>query len=487
MNLVKVPERENSDIMSLKSGNDFFAMVLEKTGYEEKQKRSENKTDQFNELRDSGFKSDYSRTDRKSDAAQNDVKQTGTVKDRDDHKADPVKDNTHADEAVKNEAKGDLKDKPENEESVKTSVDSPKEITNGKESDEESDEEAGVIDQLNDKVNIKTLLDIIKAAFDGDKKGEDENFQKLTDNLKFKKDKEKSQLTSFLKKNDIDKDTKTNPERSESFMKDLKELLNRELSKGSENRRVSTKPQPLSEKELKELASNIIEGMKKNKAKEIVKHEARIASGEEIKNYKKLSLTPFEDQSSKKIVLTDDTSSEKNGAKDKNTGKESFSYNGGKFELSSKSGLDRVLHNGKMPDFKENLQEIIDKAKVTVRDGRNGTFTVRLNPQELGNVNVNLVMENGVITGKFLVDNEDVKSLLLSNLNDLKLQMEEAGIAVGEFSVNVDDQREKYLKQKDDEELRALLYPKSDKEVIAAAEQYNSNSAAHTGHINMVI
>lgn len=487
LNLLKVPERENSDIMSLKSGKDFFAMVMEKTGYEEKQKRSENKTDQFNDLKDNALKSDYSRTDRKSDAAQNDVKQTGTVKEKDNREAVSVKDNVHTDEPVKNEAKEEIKDIPENEESVKTSVDSPKEITNAKKNDEESDEEAVLIDQLNDKENIKTLLDIIKAAFGGDKKGEEEYFQKLTDNLKFKKDKEKNPLTSFSKKNDIDKDTKTNPERSDSFMKDLKELINREISKGSDNKRVSTKPQPLSEKELKELASNIIEGMKKNKAKEVVRHEAKIASGEEIKNDKKLSPILFEDQSSKKIVLSDDTSSDKNGAKDKNTGKENFSYNGGKFELSSKSGLDRVLHNGKMPDFKENLQEIIDKAKVTVRDGRNGTFTVRLNPQELGNVNVNLVMENGVITGKFLVDNEDVKSLLLSNLNDLKLQMEEAGIAVGEFSVNVDDQREKYLKQKDDEELRALLYPKSDKEVIAAAEQYNSNSAAHTGHINMVI
>jgi len=97
-------------------------------------------------------------------------------------------------------------------------------------------------------------------------------------------------------------------------------------------------------------------------------------------------------------------------------------------------------------------------------------------------------MENGVITGKFLVDNEDVKSMLLSSLNDLKLQLEEAGIAVGEFSVNVNDQREKYLKQKDDDFLKSLSVMNSDRDVIAAAaDQYNSNTAAHAGHINLVI
>ena len=43
-----------------------------------------------------------------------------------------------------------------------------------------------------------------------------------------------------------------------------------------------------------------------------------------------------------------------------------------------------------------NFSNAIDKAKISVRDSRNGTFTVRLNPRELGSVNVNLIMENGV-------------------------------------------------------------------------------------------
>ncbi len=486
MNLVKIPDRENSDNMPGKSRNDFFAMIMEKTGFEDKKNIVENRPDTFSDPSVNNFKNDSSRIDRKSDNTDRDVKQAGTGKDNLDVNSSTKKiEDTK--QPVKNETKLDEKEKPENKESLQKSENSSKEIKNKKNSNEESEDKAEPADQLNDERNIKTLLDIIKAAFSGNKKNEEENLQKLAAGLKFKKDKENIELTSSSKKNDPEKNNKNYSENLHNFIKDLKELINREASKGPESRKLSNKHQPLSDKELKELASTIIEGMKKNKAKEIVKHEAKIAVGEELKNDKKISVTPFEDHSSKKIALADDTSSDKSGARDKNSGKDNLNYNGSKFELSSKSGLDRVLHNGKMPDFKENLQEIIDKAKVTVRDSRNGTFTVRLNPQELGNVNVNLVMENGVITGKFMVDSEDVKSMLLSNLDNLKIQLEEAGIAVGEFSVNVDDQREKYLKQKDDAELRGLLYPKSDKEVIAAAEQYNSNSAAHTGHINMVI
>ncbi len=488
MNLVKFSDRENPAIMPEKSGNDFFAMIMEKTGFEEKKNIVENRTDKFSDPSMSSLNNDNSRIDRKNSISERDVKQTGNGNEKDNREVNSSrKEKEDTTEPVKNETKLEEKEKPDNKESLQKSENSPKEIKTKKNSDEESEDETGVVDQLNDEGNIKTLLEIIKAAFSGNKKDEDENLQKLAAGLKFKKDKENADLTSSSKKNDSEKNHKHFPENINNFIKDLKELINREASKGSENKKFSNKHQPLSDKELKELASTIIEGMKKNKAKDIVKHEAKIAAGEEIKNDKKITLTPFEDQSSKKLVLSDDTSSEKNGAKDKNSGKESFSYNGNKLEISSKSGFERILHNGKMPDFKENLQEIIDKAKITVRDSRNSTFTVRLNPQELGNVNVNLVMENGVITGKFMVDNEDVKSMLMNSLNDLKSQMEEAGIAVGEFSVNVDDQREKYLKQKDDEELRGLLNPKSDKEVIAAAEQYNSNSAAYTGHINMVI
>jgi len=486
INLLKTPERENTDNFSKNAGKDFFSMVIEKSGYDEK------KTNKYDESVKSEGTSKKTEKNENSEPVKidqysevKDSTRSTDKRDRDESLSDEKKiDN----EESKSDIKKDLKKESASEEIIKDSENLVNEVISKRNNEKESGEEFGIINHLQSEVNVKKIIEIIKAVFNGDKKTEEDNIQKFFGSLKLKQNKENPDIFSFsaLRKNDSGKNQKTVPEFLDSIKKEFKESLNKEIFKSIENRKSGNKPHILNDKELKELASNIIESVKKNKAKEIVKHEARIVLADDAKIDKKITLT-MDPQLSKKTEISDDSSFEKNGAKDKNSGKENFSYHGGKIDFSSKSGLEKFEHNLKMSDFKENLQEIIDKGKVTVRDARNGTFTIRLNPQELGNVNVNLIMENGVITGKFLVDNEDVKGMLLNSLNDLKHQFEEAGISVGEFSVNVNDQGEKYLKQKDDETLKSLSFVNSDRDVIAATDQYNSNAAVHAGHINMVI
>ncbi|HNX24502.1 MAG TPA: flagellar hook-length control protein FliK [Spirochaetota bacterium] len=478
INLLKNPERETSDLQSKNPGNDFFSMVMEKRGYDDINNRVDNKPYQVAEPQKNVEKNEPVKTEQLNTVSKNPVAAGRNERESNlEGNKNNSREKTDGD-TVKQELKTEDTKKNSN-----TPVREDKSKKNGK---KDSEDEIGIINKLHDESNIKNLMEIIKAAFSGNKKAEEESLQKLFSNLKPKQEKNNTTLTSSFKKNDADKNQKGIPELLNLITKELKDTVSKELFKNIDSRKPVSKSQMLNDKELKELASNIIDSIKKNKAKEIVKHEAKVVLNDDVKNDKKPVIL-MDQQPLKKTETADDSSFEKNGSKEKNSGKDNFSYNGGKIEFSAKSGLEKMEHIQKMSDFKENLQEIIDKAKVTVRDSRNGTFTVRLNPQELGNVNVNLIMENGVITGKFLVDNEDVKSMLLSSLNDLKYQLEEAGIAVGEFSVNVNDQREKYLKQKDDESFKSLSLLNSDKEVIAAAEQYNSAAAAHNGHINMVI
>ncbi len=93
----------------------------------------------------------------------------------------------------------------------------------------------------------------------------------------------------------------------------------------------------------------------------------------------------------------------------------------------------------KPPLFDEQMQSIIQNAKVTVRDAKNGSFSLRLYPESLGRVNVNLGLEQGTLTGRFLVDTVEVKQALLEQVSILRDQLQEAGISVGEFQVNVRD------------------------------------------------
>lgn len=87
--------------------------------------------------------------------------------------------------------------------------------------------------------------------------------------------------------------------------------------------------------------------------------------------------------------------------------------------------------------FSDHVDEIISKSRLTVRDGQNGTMAFRLNPDSLGSVNVNIGLENGVLSAKFLVDSEEAKQTLGADLNALKATLAQEGIELGQFQVDV--------------------------------------------------
>jgi hypothetical protein len=77
-------------------------------------------------------------------------------------------------------------------------------------------------------------------------------------------------------------------------------------------------------------------------------------------------------------------------------------------------------------------------------------------PESLGRVNVNLGLENGVIHGRFLVDSVEAKEMILDNLGILRERMEEAGISVGEFQVNVRDEGRRFTAGEREEDIPLL-------------------------------
>jgi flagellar hook-length control protein FliK len=135
--------------------------------------------------------------------------------------------------------------------------------------------------------------------------------------------------------------------------------------------------------------------------------------------------------------------------------------------------------------FRENLDAIIQNAKVFVQDSRNGSFSLRLHPRELGSVNINLGLHDGVVHGKFLVNTQEARDLLLSNLELIKQQLQDAGISVGEFQVNVNDQRGRLLNGGDRD---GITYIPPAEHAVEIESEYISNARPiHDGHINLVI
>jgi flagellar hook-length control protein FliK len=155
------------------------------------------------------------------------------------------------------------------------------------------------------------------------------------------------------------------------------------------------------------------------------------------------------------------------------------------FSFSQESnGIVRQTGSQNFLPFAEKLDELISQAKITTRDGKNGQISMKMYPESLGSVNVNLGIENGVLTAKFLVENSDAKDALTANLSVLKETLANEGIAVGEFQVDVrGDGRFTAEERGTDKPFYSMRHEAKEAEL-----EYNiRQSSTHNGLIDLVI
>ncbi|ONI46153.1 hypothetical protein AN642_00835 [Epulopiscium sp. SCG-B10WGA-EpuloA2] len=83
--------------------------------------------------------------------------------------------------------------------------------------------------------------------------------------------------------------------------------------------------------------------------------------------------------------------------------------------------------------------QIIDKIQVvTLTDG--SQITVDLDPRELGRLSLTVTENSGIVKADIKVESEKVKEMVLEQLDSLKQSLEEKGVTISEFSVDVRDQ-----------------------------------------------
>ena len=85
------------------------------------------------------------------------------------------------------------------------------------------------------------------------------------------------------------------------------------------------------------------------------------------------------------------------------------------------------------------INQVIKKADLFVQ-GSHQEMVMKLEPESLGKLNLKIVVENGLITAKFVAESQQVKEVLESSFNQLKNALQEKGIAVQGFSVSVGQQ-----------------------------------------------
>ncbi len=136
-------------------------------------------------------------------------------------------------------------------------------------------------------------------------------------------------------------------------------------------------------------------------------------------------------------------------------------------------------------DFSKNLDAIINRAKITVRDNKNARFTVNLYPRDLGSLNMSLSLENGVVHGKFIVDSDEARNSLLQNMDNLKEQLRESGIDIGDFSVGVRDDGRPSAEDENMGTVGQYSFPLKEEET--PTELFEVNSIYSNSQINLVV
>ncbi len=132
------------------------------------------------------------------------------------------------------------------------------------------------------------------------------------------------------------------------------------------------------------------------------------------------------------------------------------------------------------PQLKQEIfTQIMDAIKGQIKLTDHGTsLLVKLQPEQLGNVELKLNIHKGIVLAEIKVENEIVKAAIESNLDDLKQSLSNKGYSVDQINVNVDsgkkdrqetfefNQQEKRNRQNKNEEENISL------EAIEATSKY---------------
>ena len=96
------------------------------------------------------------------------------------------------------------------------------------------------------------------------------------------------------------------------------------------------------------------------------------------------------------------------------------------------------------PVLRQNIQQQIDdlmqRAKIVIRDNGNARLSAKLNPKELGEINISLILVDGKLRGKFTVDNDVVQKEMQEKIGKLFSELKTEGYVIDSFQVDVRSQ-----------------------------------------------
>ncbi len=97
--------------------------------------------------------------------------------------------------------------------------------------------------------------------------------------------------------------------------------------------------------------------------------------------------------------------------------------------------------NNKMSNIDSyNIIDQITKKSKIITNKDNSSIQMQLEPEHLGKLTLKVVLERGILSAKFIAENDEVKTAIEENMEELKKNLSEQGINIQSLSVSVDSQ-----------------------------------------------
>jgi len=102
------------------------------------------------------------------------------------------------------------------------------------------------------------------------------------------------------------------------------------------------------------------------------------------------------------------------------------------------SGLSNSANNGKLPSTEQIYHQVREKLESGDYGINKSNITLKLHPEELGELKINLRMEEQRLKVDIVTDNRSVKEALMQNLDTLKDTLSRQNISMERFNVSAD-------------------------------------------------
>jgi flagellar hook-length control protein FliK len=126
----------------------------------------------------------------------------------------------------------------------------------------------------------------------------------------------------------------------------------------------------------------------------------------------------------------------------------------GETRLHGESKLSAAMNDGKLPSAEQINHQVREKLESGDYGSNKGNITLKLHPEELGELKINLRMEEQHLKIEIVTEHTSVKEALMQNLATLKETLSRQNIAMDRFNVSTDIRQGLQQGARDERQLR---------------------------------